>query len=73
MANKALIENNIEIFQISIEKLEEFKVVLIKFYEIGNDEKIIGVMKNIVLGGWIMKIGDKRFISIKLTIRRLLC
>ena len=33
MANKILIENNIGIFQIPIEKLEEFKEMLIKFYE----------------------------------------
>lgn len=45
MANKVLIENNIGIFQISIEKLEEFRGLLIEFYESGNDEKIIGFMK----------------------------
>lgn len=45
MANKVLIENNIGIFQISIEKLEEFKEKLIEFYEIGDDKKIIGFMK----------------------------
>ncbi len=45
MANKVLIENNIGIFQIPIEKLEEFKEKLIDFYESGNDEKIIMFMK----------------------------
>ena len=45
MANKVLIENNIGIFQIPIEKLEEFKGMLIDFYETGNDAKIIGFMK----------------------------
>ena len=45
MANKVLIENNIGIFQIPIEKLEEFKGMLIDFYETGNDTKIIGFMK----------------------------
>lgn len=45
MANKVLIENNIGIFQIPIEKLEEFKGILIKFYETGNDTKIISFMK----------------------------
>ena len=44
MANKVLIENNIGIFQIPIEKLEEFKGMLIDFYETGNDTKIIGFM-----------------------------
>ena len=45
MANKILIENDIGIFQIPIEKLEEFKGMLIKFYESGDDEKIIKFMK----------------------------
>lgn len=45
MANKVLIENNIGIFQISIEDLEKFKEMLIKFYESGNDKEIIGFMK----------------------------
>ncbi len=45
IANKVLIENNIGIFQIPIEKLEEFKILLIQFYESGNDEEIIGFMK----------------------------
>lgn len=45
IANKVLIENNIGIFQIPIEKLEEFKVLLIHFYESGNDVEIINFMK----------------------------
>lgn len=45
MANKILIENDIGIFQIPIEKLEEFKEMLIKFYESGQDEEIINFMK----------------------------
>lgn len=45
MANKILIENDIGIFQIPIEKLEEFKGMLIAFYETGDDGKIIGFMK----------------------------
>lgn len=45
IANKVLIENNIGIFQIPIEKLEKFKMLLIEFYETGNDTKIIDFMK----------------------------
>lgn len=45
MANKVLIENDIGIFQIPIEKLEEFKMLLIEFYETNSDEKIIEFMK----------------------------
>lgn len=45
MANKVLIENDIGIFQIPIEKLEEFKGMLLGFYESGDDEKIIAFMK----------------------------
>lgn len=45
IANKILIENNIGIFQIPIEKLEEFKGLLIDFYETGTDEKIIHFMQ----------------------------
>lgn len=45
MANKVLIEKNVGIFQIPIEKLEEFKGILIEFYENGNDIKIISFMK----------------------------
>lgn len=45
MANKVLIENDAGIFQIPIEKLEEFKGMLIEFYETGNDVEIIGFMR----------------------------
>lgn len=45
IANKVLIQNNIGIFQIPIEKLEEFKMLLIQFYESGDDTKIIIFMK----------------------------
>lgn len=46
MANKVLIENNVGIFQIPIEKLEEFKLLLIEFYELNDDSKIITFMKS---------------------------
>ena len=45
MANKVLIENNVGIFQIPIEKLEELKGMLIEFYETGDDRKIVGFMR----------------------------
>lgn len=45
IANKVLIENNIGIFQVPIEKLEDFKILLIKFYESGNDGEIIDFMR----------------------------
>lgn len=45
IANKVLIEKNIGIFQIPIERLENFKMLLIKFYESGNDGEIIDFMK----------------------------
>lgn len=45
IANKVLIENNIGIFQIPIKKLEDFKLLLIQFYESGNDVEIIDFMK----------------------------
>lgn len=45
MANKVLIENNVGIFQIPIEQLEEFRGMLIRFYETGDDMKIIEFMK----------------------------
>ncbi len=45
MANKVLIENDIGIFQIPIEKLEGFRTLLIDFYESDNDEAIISFMK----------------------------
>lgn len=46
IANKVLIENNVGIFQIPISRLEEFRTLLIDFYESDNDEKIIEFMKN---------------------------
>lgn len=49
MANKILIQNNIGIFQIPIEKLETFKEMLIQFYENGNDGKLISFMKDYCL------------------------
>ena len=45
IANKVLVENNIGIFQIPIEKLEEFKTLLLCFYESGDDSEIISFMK----------------------------
>lgn len=45
MANKVLIENNVGIFQIPIDKLEEFKTYLIKFYETNNDVSFIKFMQ----------------------------
>ncbi len=45
IANKVLIENNIGIFQIPIEELEEFKTLLLCFYESGNEAEIISFMK----------------------------
>lgn len=45
IANKVLIQNDIGIFQIPIEKLEDFKMLLIEFYETNNDGKIIDFMK----------------------------
>lgn len=45
IANKVLIQNDVGIFQIPIEKLEEFKALLIELYESGEDGKIIEFMK----------------------------
>ncbi len=45
IANKLLIQNNIGIFQIPIEKLERFRELLIDFYESNNDTDIIEFMK----------------------------
>lgn len=45
IANKILIENDIGIFQIPIEKLEQFKILLIGFYETADDTAIIDFMK----------------------------
>lgn len=45
MANKVLIENNIGVFQISIEYMNKFKDMLLRFYESNNDEEIVGFMR----------------------------
>ena len=45
IANKILVENDIGIFQIPIEKLEQFKTLLIEFCETANDAAIIDFMK----------------------------
>lgn len=45
IANKVLIENNVGIFQIPIEKLTEFRGLLVVFYETGNNDEIIQFMK----------------------------
>ena len=45
IANKILIKNDIGIFQIPIEKLEKFKMLLIEFYETNSDKRIIEFMK----------------------------
>lgn len=45
MANKILIENDIGIFQVPIDRLEEFKTLLIVFYESNDDSDIIKFMK----------------------------
>lgn len=45
VANKVLIEHNIGIFQIPIDKIEDFKTLLIDYYESGKDENIITFMK----------------------------
>lgn len=45
IANKVLVQNNIGIFQIPIEKLEQFKILLIEFYETADDTSIIDFMK----------------------------
>lgn len=46
ITNKILIQNNIGIFQIPIDKLEEFKTLLLEFYENGNDKEIIDFMQS---------------------------
>ena len=45
IANKVLVENDFGIFQIPIEKLERFKILLIGFYETADDTAIIDFMK----------------------------
>ncbi len=41
IANKILISENIGIFQIALEDLEEFKTLLLAFYETGKDDALI--------------------------------
>jgi prophage maintenance system killer protein len=45
MANKVLVAENTGIFQIPVERIEEFKTLLISFYESGVDTDIIAYMK----------------------------
>ena len=45
IANKILVQHDVGIFQIPIEKLEEFKTLLLKFYETDNDKAIIDFMQ----------------------------
>ena len=45
VANKVLIEHNVGIFQIPIDKIEDFKTLLLDYYESGKDENIIAFMK----------------------------
>lgn len=45
IANKVLIQNDIGIFQIPIDRLEQFKTLLIEFYETDNDADIIAFMR----------------------------
>lgn len=46
MANKVLVEHDVGIFQIPIEKLEAFRGLLIEFYESGEDREIINFMSD---------------------------
>ena len=61
IANKILIENDIGIFQIPIEKLEQFKILLIGFYETADDTAIIDFMKE----SCIKKVWKRRNISME--------
>lgn len=45
ITNKILLENNIGILQIPINSMEEFKSLLLRYYESGNDGEIINFMK----------------------------
>ncbi len=45
IANKILIQKNIGIFQVCLEKLEEFKTLLINFYETSDDTQLIDFMQ----------------------------
>lgn len=46
MANKVLIDSGVGVFQIPINGIEQFKTLLINYYETGNDSKIISFMKD---------------------------
>ena len=50
-----IIENNIGVFQIPIEKLEQFKTLLIEFYETADDTKIINFMTEFCIKKYINK------------------
>ena len=45
IANKILIQNDVGIFQIPIDRLEEFKTLLLAFYESDNDKAIVDFMQ----------------------------
>lgn len=45
MVNKVLINGGIGLFQIPIECICDFKKLLIEFYEVNDEEKIIGYMR----------------------------
>lgn len=45
ITNKILINDNIGVFQIPIDKLEEFKTLLVNFYETNDDTNIIEFMR----------------------------
>ena len=45
IANKVLIQNDVGIFQIPIDRMEEFKTLLIAFYESDNDKVLIDFMQ----------------------------
>ena len=54
ITNKILIEQDIGIFQIPIEKLEEFKTLLLSYYETGDDDAIIVFMKEYCIK-WVIR------------------
>ena len=45
IANKVLIENGVGIFRIKVEDIQEFKMLLVEFYETNNDYYIIEYMR----------------------------
>jgi len=46
VANKILIEHDIGIFQIPIQRLEQFKYLLVNYYETNNSQHIKSFMRN---------------------------